>query len=144
MAIMSSSACNRQMCKIWHILSKDKIEILKKSLSGLGNFNLDNNIDFFVITFDMNNCLFTSDRNDGRFNAGLIAMNFVNGLHSLGIGSCLLQFGNYLDDEVELKKVIGIPNNERIAIVIGAGYYDEEVKVTYSIRKNINDIYFEK
>ncbi len=144
MAIMSPSACNRQMCKIWHIIDDNKIDVLKKHLSGLGNFNLDNKISFFIITFDMNNCLFLSDRHDGRFNAGLMAMNFVNGLHSLGIGSCFLQFGNTIDDEIEVKKVLGIPNNDRIAIVIAAGYYEDEVKVTYSVRKDINDIFFEK
>lgn len=144
MTIMSPSACNRQMCKIWHITDRNKVEALKKRLSGLGNFNLNNNIDFFIITFDMNNCLFISDRHDGRFNTGLMAMNFVNGLHSLGIGSCFLQFGNYLDDEIELKKILEIPNNERISIVIGAGYYEDEIKVTHSKRKNINDIYFER
>ncbi len=144
MAIMSPSACNRQMCKIWYIKNEDKINILKKHLSGLGNFNMDNKINFFVVTFDMNNCLFFSDRHDGRFNAGLMAMNFVNGLHSLGIGSCFLQFGNTLEDEMKLKEILEIPINDRIAIVIAAGYYEEETNITYSVRKDVKDIYFEK
>ncbi len=140
MAILSPSACNRQMCKIFHIKNKD---LIINYLSGIGNFDLKNNIDFFLVTFDMDNYLFLSDRHEGWFNAGLISMNFVNALHSLGIGSCFLQFGNLLKEEKELKEKLNIPLNNRIAIVIAAGYYKDSFKVAYSTRKNINDVYFE-
>ena len=52
------------------------------------------------------------ERNQGWFNAGLVAMNFVNALHSLGIGSCFVQFGNSNQEEKDLKKLLNINKSE--------------------------------
>ena len=45
------------------------------------------------------------------------------------------------DEEEKLKRILDIPQNERIAIFLGAGYYKEETKITCSPRKKIKDIY---
>lgn len=139
MAIKSPSACNRQMIKVNYIENQDKINFIKENSQGLGNFELDN-VNFFVITFDINANYFIGERNQGWFNAGLFSMNFVNALHSLGIGSCFLQFGSSFKKECEFKKVLNIPNSERIAVIIAAGYYAEKSVVPCSARKDLNDI----
>lgn len=144
MAIKSPSACNRQMCKVYYISTDNNIEIVKKYAKGLGNFNFNNGIQFFVITFDINSFNFYGDRNYGWFNAGLFSMNFVNALHSLEIGSCFLQFGNTNKEEMKLKKLLNIPENERIAVILAAGYYDEISRIPYSTRKSIDDVYFKR
>ena len=38
---------------------------------------------------------------------------------------------------------INIPKSERIAIIITAGYYNDENEVLFSKRKNVEDIYKE-
>ena len=43
------------------------------------------------------------ERNQGYFNAGLFATNLINAFHSLGIGTCLIQFSNKVEDEEKLK-----------------------------------------
>ena len=68
-------------------------------------------------------------------------MNFVNALHSLGIGSCFVQFGNSTKEEEKVKKIINIPKNERIAVFLATGYYNDKNLITASPRKNIKDIY---
>lgn len=138
MAIKSPSACNRQMCKIYNISNK---KIIENMAQGLGGFDLLN-ANYFIVTFDVAANYFVGERNQGWFNAGLISMNFVNALHSLGIGSCFMQFGNTFEQEEKLKKILNIPKSERIAVVIVAGYYDETSKIPYSTRKEIEDIYF--
>ena len=74
-------------------------------------------------------------------NAGFFSMNFVNGLHSLGIGSCFVQFGNSSKDEKKIKAMCHIPVNERIAVFIAAGYYSENSIIPLSSRKSLFDIY---
>lgn len=143
MAIKSPSACNRQMCKIYYIKKSNHRDIVMKKAQGLSLFETDH-INFFMITFDVSANSFIGERNQGWFNAGLFAMNFVNGLHSLGIGSCFIQFGNSFKEEQCLKKSLNIPECERIAVIIAAGYYDEVSRIPYSTRKDIRDVYFER
>lgn len=143
MAIKTPTACNRQMCNIYFMKNDNSKKIIEKYAQGLGLFNLEN-ANYFLITFDISANYFIGERNQGWFNAGLMTMNFVNSLHSLGIGSCCIQFGNSFDEEKKIKKILNIPKSERIAIIICCGYYDDISRVPYSTRKNIRDIYFER
>lgn len=140
MAIKSPSACNRQMCKIYFINDEIKREKTIKYGHGLTNFNL-NNTNIFIITFDISSYCSIGDRHQGWFNSGLFAMNFVNALHSIGIGSCFIQFGNEINEELELKRLLNIPENEKISIMIAAGYYNDKSIIPYSTRKGIDEIY---
>ena len=137
----SPTACNRQMCKIYYAKKAKSKEILKKRAQGLGLFEFDG-LNYFVVTYDLSSCLFVGEQYQGLFNAGLVSMNFVNGLHSIGIGSCFIQFGNRHDDEDEIKKILDIPESERIAIIIVAGYYDTVSRIPCSVRKEKENIFF--
>jgi len=143
MAIKTPTACNRQMCKIYYMSNENSNNIIEKYAQGLGLFDLTN-ANYFVITFDISANYFVGERNQGWFNSGLVTMNFVNALHSLGIGSCCIQFGNSFKQEKEVKKLLNIPENERIAVIVTAGYYDEVSKIPYSSRKPIEEIYRER
>lgn len=143
MAIMSPSACNRQMCKIYYIKNKKNKSIVEKYAQGLSLFDLTN-ANYFVVTFDISANYFVGERNQGWFNAGLISMNFVNALHSLGIGSCFIQFGNSFKEEIIFKEELNIPNSERVAVIITAGYYDEVSRIPYSTRKPFEEIFRER
>ena len=143
MAIKTPTACNRQMCKIYYIKSDENKKVIEKYAQGLGLFDLTN-ANYFVITFDLSANYFIGERNQGWFNSGLVTMNFVNALHSLGIGSCCIQFGNSFKEEEEFKKLLNIQENERIGVIITAGYYDKISRIPYSTRKPIEEIYRER
>ena len=140
MSIKTPTACNRQMCKIYYIESEKNKKIIEKYGQGLGLFDLKN-ANYFVITFDISANYFIGERNQGWFNAGLVTMNFVNALHSLGIGSCCIQFGNSFKEEIDFKKYLNIKESERIAVIITCGYYDNVMRIPYSSRKPIYDVY---
>lgn len=136
------SACNRQMIKVYNITNKNAKEYVIKKGQGFSGFELDG-INLFIITFDVNANYFIGERNQGWFNAGLFSMNFVNALHSLGIGTCFIQFGNSFKEEQEIKNTLKINESERIAVIVSAGYYDDISLIPYSTRKEIQDIYKE-
>lgn len=140
MAILTPSACNRQMCKIYYMESQNSKKIIEKYAQGLGLVELDN-INYFLITFDISANYFIGERNQGWFNAGLMTMNFVNALHSLGIGSCCIQFGNTFQEEKDMKKLLDLPESERIAIIVACGYYSDNSRIPYSTRKPLEDIF---
>lgn len=143
LASLSPSACNRQMCKIYNINNQKSREVVAKYGQGFSHFDLDN-AHYFLVTFDISANSFIGERNQGWFNAGLMAMNFINALHSMGIGSCFIQFGNNFNEEQTIKKKLLIPQSERIAVIISAGYYPEKTIIPISHRKDIADIYCER
>lgn len=139
-AILSPSACNRQMCRVYHVSDNQKNAKVISMAQGFSGFEKDT-INTLIITFDINANYFVGERNQGWFNAGLFSMNLVNAMHSLGIGSCFCQFGNSVKDEEYIKKILDIPKSERIATIIACGYYVDECKIPYSPRKELKDIY---
>ncbi len=139
-AVLSPSACNRQMCKVYYVSDKVKAKKIIEKGQGFGGFEKDT-INPIVITFDVNANYFVGERNQGWFNAGLFSMNLVNALHSQGIGSCFCQFGNSSKDEEEIKSLLGIPKSERIAVLIAAGYYCDKCMIPYSPRKGLEDVF---
>ena len=141
-AIKTPTACNRQMVKVYYVKNDAvKNKIIKYS-HGLTGFNLDNT-NLVLLTYDTSS-LMKMEFGQGLFNAGLFAMNLVNAMHSLGIGSCMLEYSVSMKEENEEKKILGIPDCERIAVVIGAGYYKDETIVPKSVRKPLEEIYRER
>ena len=110
----------------------------------INNINKKNGVNFnsaniFIITFDINGLYGSGGRNQGYFNAGLFSMNLINSFHSIGIGSCFIQYDNNFEEEEKLKKFNKIPSNERIAVIILSGYYKKKSIFTISQRKNLSD-----
>lgn len=138
-AILSPSACNRQMCKVYYIKDLQKKELLSKNIMGLTGFD-NKSINLFLITYDVSAFLFYGERNQGFFNCGLFAMNFVNAMHFKGIGSCLLQWSNTTNVENKIKNELNIPKNEKIVVAIAAGYYADNCNVPVSPRKNCKEV----
>ena len=138
MAKYTPSPCNRQYVKIHYYKGgKMKENVFKYSIGKTG-FYIEG-VNTFIITFDANGLNWPGERNQGYFNAGLFSMNLVNAFHSIGIGTCFIQFANTVEEEEKLKNINKIPSNERIAVILFAGYYDEKSIVAYSQRKEFND-----
>ena len=139
-AILSPSACNRQMIKVYYVKNREKRNYLISQAKGFTAFD-KSTINLMLVTFDTNAFYTIGERNQGWFNAGLFSMNLVNSLHTKGIGTCFCQFGNSFNSEKEIKKVIGISSGERIAVIIAFGYYCDRQVVPYSPRKTLSDVY---
>ena len=140
MAKYTASSCNRQYVKI-HYYPKGKMRqnIIDYSL-GKGGLYLKG-VNTFIITFDANGLTGPGERNQGYFNAGLFSTNFVNALHSLGIGTCFIQFANSSKEEEKLKELNQISSKERIAVILYAGYYDDKSIFCVSPRKDFEEYF---
>ena len=138
--IEAPTACNRQMCKVYQVKKQDVKELLNKTILGVGGFNREA-MTYFVITYDIAAFDFFGERNQGYMNAGLVAMNFVNGLHFKGIGSCFMQWANKRSEDVQVRKALGLSDSEKIAIVLGAGYYKDTSIIPCSCRKSIDEVF---
>ena len=133
------SPCNRQYIKIHYYKGgKVKENVFKYSIGKTG-FYLEG-VNTFIITFDVNGLNWPGERNQGYFNAGLFSMNLVNAFHSIGIGTCFIQFANTVEEEEKLKHINKIPSNERIAVILFAGYYDDK-SIHFSLKDLPMNIY---
>jgi nitroreductase len=142
MAKYSASACNRQYIKLhFYPSGKMRDNVIHYAL-GKGGLYLDG-VNTFIVTFDVNGLSGVGERNQGYFNAGLYSTNLVNAFHSLGIGTCFIQFANSVKDEDDLKRKNEIPEYERIAVILYAGYYDEKSIFAVSPRKNVSELLIE-
>jgi len=142
MAKYTPSACNRQYIKLhYYPTGKMKQNVIDYSV-GKGGLYLEG-VNTFIITFDVNGLRGVGERNQGYFNAGLFSTNLVNAFHSLGIGTCFIQFNNSSEQEEKLKKINDIPSNERIAVILYAGYYDDKSIFSRSPRRDFEDYFIE-
>lgn len=141
--IEAPTACNRQMCRLIYIMNQEVKEFLDKTIIGTSGFN-KRTVRYFIVTYDLAAFHYSGERQQGLFNAGLCTMNFINGLHARGIGACCLQWSNKHSEDVRLRNKLGLLESERIAVVVGTGYYLESSKIPCSVRRNLADIYREK
>ena len=137
--VETPTACNRQMCRVYYIHNKGVTELLNRVVIGVPGFN-KKTIQYFIITYDLASFAYSGERQQGLFNAGLCTMNFVNGLHAKGIGSCCLQWSNKRNEDKLVRKKLGIRSSERIGIVIGAGYYLDNNTIPCSLRRKPKDV----
>lgn len=138
--LRAPTACNRQMCKVYQIKNIQMKHLLDETVMGISGFDKDT-VHYFVITYDIAAFEYYGERNQGYLNAGLASMNFVNGLHARGIGSCFLQWSNRGREDKKIRHAMRIPDSERIAVLIGAGYYPDISTVPCSCRKRKSDIF---
>lgn len=138
--VETPTACNRQMCRVYYISNQEITDLLNHVVIGLPGFN-KKTVQFFVITYDLASFAYSGERQQGMFNAGLCTMNFINGLHAKGIGTCCLQWSNKHKEDVEVRDRMHLRESERIGIVIGAGYYLDKYIIPCSVRRNPNDVY---
>lgn len=134
-AAHTPSACNRQAWKT-HVFEGEKVSELLRWQGGCSGF--ENEIHTAVLVCaDMRGFLYYEPFQQ-YVDGGMYAMNLVNALHSLGLGTIPLSCGFVHSKLAELRR-FGVPEEESPILIIGAGYLEDTVKVAVSTRKNISE-----
>ena len=128
------------MIKIYQVSNRENCDVITDTIYGASGFTRDT-VNYFVLTYDVKSLDYYGERNQGYLNAGLVAMNLANALHSRGIGSCFIQWANTASEEQEVKNHLGISKTEHIAVVLGAGYYADEMYIAKSCRRDMEEIF---
>lgn len=136
----SPSACNRQANNVIIVSSKDIIKNVLSLQSGNRGFgHLSNKL--LVITSDISAFARSHEKFGPHFNSGLFSMSLIYALHFHKIGNCSLNWSTSYSKDKELRKLLAIPDNEYITLIISCGYLPDNVKYASSPRKVISDIY---
>lgn len=133
------SACNRQATRIYACVDPNKISIIKQAHGGIRTFGSPGVI--FAIAQDLNFYINEYERNTWLIDAGIFCMNMLYALQSVGIGACPVIWGGMKDEDNRMASLLGIPANERIGVLIVAGYPPKEgCKTPCSSKRPIDTI----
>lgn len=133
------SACNRQPNRVYVIKNnklKEKVLALQNGNRGFGS----SANALVIFTSDISCFRFQIERNDLYLNSGLYIMSFIYALHSNKIGSCALNWSVIPSIDRKLRRLLNIPANETITLLLSCGYLPEELKIASSPRKGNHEI----
>lgn len=139
LALKSPTSCNRQVNRIYMVRSEEmKAEVLKLQYGNRGFGHLADTL--FVITADISVFQGPNDRNESFVNSGMFAMSLLYALHRYDIGACPLNWSVEVHRDLKLRKLLGIPDHERVGLVISCGYLPDKIKIASSPRLDAEQV----
>lgn len=133
------SVCNRQTCKVRIYQGKKAIQDVLSYQDG--NFGFGSSASaVLVVTSDMAGFYKSGERNQGFIDGGLFSMSLVYALHSLGLGTCMLNWSQGYRSDKKFRMVADIPSNEIVIMMIAVGNLKDEYFVAESPRRDVASI----
>ena len=140
LAQRAPSACNRQPCKVYYSKEKSVNKYLSDYIAGNTGF-ADEAKMYLVITSAISSFHNDYERNQLYLDAGIFTHSLVQALHYYGFASCILQNGEFVKKDKEMRRTLKvIPNNEKIIVFVAIGKYKKEFNVALSQRKSVDDV----
>lgn len=134
LAQRTPSACNRQAW-ITHVFTNNNSYSLLKDQGGCRGF--EEEIHCCILVTANLNAFLSYEVHQAYVDGGMYAMNLINSLHSLGLGTIPLSCGFYYTKLDAIMKKYGINDNEVPIVIIGVGNLLEKFNVAISTRKSI-------
>ena len=143
-ARVAPSACNAQPWKFVVVNDKNLVRKIAENLYdpmiGINKFAITSPA-FIVVVGEKRNLTskmgeLIKKKDYTSMDIGIASEHLCLAATELGLGTCMMGWFK----EKNIKKLIDIPTNKEIHLVISLGYYDEKV-ARRQIRKNIDEIY---
>lgn len=138
-ALKTPSVCNRQTWKVYVFGDQSEKEKILKWQTGNRGFG-ETASKILVVTSDLNYFVGAAERNQCFIDGGLFSMTLVYALHSLGLGTCCLNWSVTNERDKGLKKDGNIPQAESIIMLIAVGYLPKSLYVANSARRNLSEV----
>lgn len=142
LAQRSPSFCNRQPSRVHIVKSPEKKEAILALQNGNRGFgHLAETL--LVVTSNVSMANDLHERHENHFNSGMFSMTLLNALHFYRIGACSLNWSASKERDASLRKLLDVPDNEEITLVISCGYLPGELSIASSPRKALQEIIHE-
>ena len=139
LAISTPSVCNRQPWKVHVFPDRQRKEKLLGMQNGNRGFNEEINV-LLVVTGDLQCFATIGERNQAWIDGGMFSMSLVLALHSLGLGTCCLNWSVAKEADEELRRFVGLPESEVVIMFIAVGHIPEQLTVARSTRKALEEV----
>lgn len=133
------AVCNRQSGRAWVISGKERVSKVLDIQKGARGFS-DSVNKVIVVTSELCNFQSPGERYQSWIDGGLFAMSLIYALHSLGLGSCCLNWSMEYARDIELKKYLGMPQSETVILMLAVGMLPEDLMVAESCRKELSEV----
>lgn len=137
-SLKTPSVCNRQGWFIHYYSEKKKIVELLSYQNGNSGFT--ETVDKLLIVTGNLKAFTRFEHNQLFVDGGLVSMNLLLSIHSAGLGACPLNTCMPYSTEKKLIGVAGIPENERLIMMIAVGNLKEEFSVAHSERYDLDRV----
>jgi nitroreductase len=87
------------------------------------------------VTSDLKCFTGVTERNEAYVDGGMFAMSLLYALHHQGVGACPLNWMVPSSVDAKLRRVLPIPQNEKVIMVISVGHMPDKLRVAKSVRR---------
>lgn len=133
------AVCNRQSGRAWVVSGTEDVARILDIQKGARGFAEHVN-KVIVVTSDLCNFQSPGERYQSWIDGGLFAMSLIYALHSLGLGSCCLNWSMEYQRDLELKRFLKMPQSETVIMLLAVGALPEELAVAESRRKPLDEV----
>lgn len=141
MAQKTPSVCNRESGRVFLVADKNKAARLLNFQNGNRGFG-DQADKLLVITASVDCFLTVGERYQHWIDGGMFAMSVIYALHSLGLGTCCLNWSVEPHVDRSFKAASGIPEGQSIIMLVAVGHIPEKLRVAASARRPFNEVFF--
>ena len=139
LAQKSPSFCNRQPSRVHIVKSPEKKKGILEIQNGNRGFgHLAETL--LVISSVISTTKDIHERNENHLNGGLFSMTLLNALHLNKIGACPLNWSVSNEKDLNIRKILNIPENEVVLLIISCGYVPDHFSIASSPRKSAKEI----
>ncbi|MBT9455300.1 MAG: nitroreductase family protein [Burkholderiaceae bacterium] len=139
MAQKTPSVCNRESGTVFVVTDKARMAELMALQNGNRGFG-DQAGALMIITSRQDTFLSAGERYQAWIDGGLFAMSLIYALHSLGLGTCCLNWSVEPQADRALKAASGIPTDHAVIMMLALGHLPDEFRVANSPRRPLTEV----
>jgi nitroreductase len=139
LASKTPSVCNRQSARVHAVLESGLATRVLETQNGNSGFR-DTIPAVLAITVDLRKFVSCAERYQGWIDGGLFAMSLCYALHSMGLGTCMLNWSAEVQQDRKLRNVLSIPDCENVIMLMAVGYLPEAFDVAASPRRPVSSL----
>jgi nitroreductase len=133
------AVCNRQSGRAWVISNSTDVQDVLNIQGGARGFASGVN-KVIVVTSDLCNFQSAGERYQSWIDGGLFAMSLIYALHSMGLGTCALNWSMEYQKDRELKSYLAMSQTENVIMLIAVGTLPVKFSVAASQRKQLDEV----
>lgn len=133
------SVCNRQAWKVHAYSNSQVMERLLEIQAGSRGFGHQASM-LLVVTCELSNFVEVAERYQAWIDGGMFSMSLCLAFHSLGYGTCCLNWSKEPNDDLRLRQATRIDDGEQVIMMIAVGTLPEEFEVAYSPRRRLENV----
>lgn len=135
----SPSVCNRQASKVYLLEDKEKIDECLKIQGGFNGY-IHHVSQILILTVDRKYFYITGERYQFYIDGGIYLLNLLYSLHYHKIAACPANWAKDFISDRSVRKIVEIPESEQIICMIPIGIATEEITVTLSYRRTVDEV----